>query len=80
MTARRFLVLLLAALLFCGNAVPAQNDLKSGPQPGDNLPGPFLSLVAYFHKPTLVGTKTDFVEQYGADPAAQICAKKLGSR
>ena len=64
MTTRRVLLLLAPVLLLCGNALPAEkDDLKSGPQTGDNLPGPFHSLVAYSGEADLVGKKTDFFEQ-----------------
>src|SRR5438552_3323465 len=78
MATRRVLLLIVAALLVCGNAVPADNDdLKSGPQAGDNLPGPFLSVVAYSGEPSLAGKKTDFFEQYGQDPVVLIFAREM---
>jgi hypothetical protein len=78
MTTRRMFLLIAAALLVCGNAVPAEkDDLKSGPQAGENLPGPFLTLVAYSEEPSLVGKKTDFFEQYGQDPAVLIFAREI---
>jgi hypothetical protein len=48
-------------LPFVGHfTVPAEeDDLKSGPQMGDKLPGPFLSLVASSEDPSLVGKKID---------------------
>ena len=78
MTTRRVLLLLAPVLLLCGNALPAEkDDLKSGPQTGDNLPGPFHSFVAYSGEADLVGKKTDFFEQYGQNPAILIFAREI---
>ena len=79
MTTRRALLLLAAALLLCGNAVPAEkDDLKSGPQAGENLPGPFLCLVTYSDEPDLVGKKMDFIfEHYGQNPVILIFAREM---
>jgi hypothetical protein len=74
---RRFLVLIPAVLL-CGSAVPAEkDDLKSGPQAGDNLPGPFHSLVAHSEEPRWVGLKMDFFEAYGANPVVLVFAREM---
>ena len=81
MTTRRVLLLLAPVLLLCGNALHAEkDDLKSGPQTGDNLPGPFHSLVAYSGEADLVGKKTDFFEQYGQDPTVLIFAREFNER
>jgi hypothetical protein len=77
MMGRLFLVLV-SAVLLCTYALPAQNDgLKSGPQAGDNLPGPFHSLVAYGEDPSLVGKKTDFSEMYGQAPVVLVFARDI---
>jgi hypothetical protein len=81
MTTRHVLLLLAPVLLLCGNAVPAEkDDLKSGPQAGENLPGPFLSLVAYSGEAGLAGKKTDFFEQYGQSPVVLVFAREFNVR
>jgi hypothetical protein len=78
MTIRRLFLVLVPAVLLCGYAVAAEKDaLKSGPQAGDKLPGPFHSLVAYSAQPGLVGTKTDFIEMYGQDPVVLVFAREM---
>jgi hypothetical protein len=78
MTMRPLLLVLIPAVLLCGYAVPAEkDDLKSGPQVGDNLPGPFHSLVAHSEEPRLVGKKTDFFEMYGQAPVVLIFAREM---
>ena len=79
MTARSLMLVAVLALLFCGEAVPAGQDrLKSGPQVGDNLPGPFHSLVAYSgEEPSLVGKKTDFTEMYGQGSVVLVFARQM---
>jgi hypothetical protein len=80
MTTRRVFLLLAAALLLCGNSVPAEkDDLQSGPQAGENLPGPFLSLVAYSDDLGLMGKKTDFSEQYGGNPVVLVFAREISN-
>src|SRR5262249_21715699 len=76
---RRFLVLVPAVLL-CASVVPAaQDDLKSGPQAGENLPGPIHSVVAFSENASLVGKRSDFVEHYGAVPVLLIFARETSS-
>jgi predicted TIM-barrel fold metal-dependent hydrolase len=78
MTMRRLFLVLVPTVLLCANAVPAEkDDLKSGPQPGDNLPGPFPSLVVHSEKPGWVGLKMDFFEAYGTDPAVLVFARDI---
>jgi quercetin dioxygenase-like cupin family protein len=78
MTARSLLLVAVLALVFCGQAVLAQQDgLKSGPQVGESLPGPFHSLVAFSAKPGLMGKKTDFIEMYGQAPVVLVFAREL---
>jgi hypothetical protein len=45
---------------------------------GDNLPGPFHSLVAYSgEEPSLVGKKTDFTEMYGQGSVVLVFARQM---
>ena len=56
----RFLGASLVVAAFAGSLAAA--ELKSGPQPGDNYPGPFHPLmVCNVDKPALNGTKNCFV-------------------
>jgi hypothetical protein len=78
MTLRRLLFVLCVVLLFCGYGVAAQKaDLKSGPQAGQNLPGPFHPLVVYSEVPNLAGKKNEFVEMYGQDPVVLVFARAM---
>jgi hypothetical protein len=79
MMIRRLFFVLIPVVTLCGYAVRAEKDeFKSGPQAGDNLPGPFLSLVTNSSDdPGLVGKKTDFLEKYGADPAVLVFAQEM---
>jgi hypothetical protein len=78
MTIRRLFLVLVPAVLLGSYAVAAEKGaLKSGPQAGDKLPGPFQSLVAYSAQPGLVGTKTDFVEMCGQDPVVLVFAREM---
>jgi ChrR Cupin-like domain len=78
MTIRRVLFVLIPTLMLAGYAVRAEKDeLKSGPQVEDKLPGPFLSLVTNSEDPSLVGKKIDFFERYGGDPAVLVVAREM---
>src|SRR5207245_6310462 len=78
MTMRRLVLVLVPAVLLCAYAVRAEKeDLKSGPQAGDNLPGPLLSIVAYSDEPSLVGKKLDLTERYGQDPVILVFAREM---
>ena len=77
MRARSLLVVVVHALFLCGQAVPAEDGLQSGPQVGDSLPGPFHSLVVWSGEPSLVCKKTDFVEMYGQGPVVLVFARAL---
>ena len=78
MAMRRLFVVLVLALLLCGYAVGAEkDDLKSGPQVGDNLPEPFHSLVVHSEEPRWVGKKMDFFGAYEADPVVLIFAREM---
>jgi len=78
MTMRRLFFVLAVAFLLSGQAGTAEKDvLKSGPPAGDNLPGPFLSFVAYSENRSLVGKKNDFIEMYNQDPAVLVFARQM---
>jgi hypothetical protein len=78
MTMRRLFFDFFPAVLLCACAAPAaSDDLKSGPQAKENLPGPFLSLVAHSGEPGLVGRKTDFLEMYGQGPVVLVFAREM---
>jgi hypothetical protein len=78
MTMRRLFLVVVPAILLCGHAVAAEKvDLKSGPQAGDNLPGPFQSVVAYSEGTGLMGKRTDFVEMYGQGPVVLVFAREM---
>jgi hypothetical protein len=74
---RRFLVLIPAVLLSAYAVSAEKGDLKSGPQAGDNLPGPFHSLVVHSEEPRWVGLKMDFFEAYGANPVVLVFAREM---
>ena len=70
---------LVAGLLLCGGAVvAAEGGLKSGPQPGANLPGPFNPYnVTNADLRDRAGTRNDYVEQYGSNPVVLIFAQEV---
>jgi len=72
-------VVLVSCLLFCGNAAVAEEGgLKSGPQVGHGLPGPFNPVnVTNADQPDRAGTRNDYTEQYGADPIVLIFAQEI---
>jgi hypothetical protein len=77
MPIQRLFPVLISAMLLCGYAVAAEKDeLKSGPQAGDDVT-PFESLVAYSKEPSLVGKKNDFVEMYGLAPVVLVFAREM---
>ncbi len=78
MIVRQLPFVLAWSLLFLGYAVTAEaGELKSGPQRGDNLPGPVLSVVAHSVDPSYVGKRMDFTERYGQDPAVLVFAREM---
>jgi hypothetical protein len=80
MTMRRlFFVLPLAFVLGSQAGTAEKGALKSGPQVGENLPGPFLALVAYSGEPNLAGRKNDFTEQFGPNPVVLVFAREMTS-
>jgi hypothetical protein len=54
-----------------------KEDLRSGPQAGEKLPGAFHSLVVVSKEPTLVGKNTDFLEYCGQNPVVLVFARAL---
>jgi hypothetical protein len=80
MTMRQLFFVFTLAFVLCVRAGTAEKgDLKSGPQPGDDLPGPFLSLVVHSGEPDLAGKRNDFSEQYGQNPVVLVFARKMTS-
>jgi hypothetical protein len=78
MTRVRLFLVLASAVLPCAWAAAAEADgLKSGPQAGRTLPGPFLSLVAHSGDPGLVGKRNDFVEMHGQNPVVMVFAREM---
>jgi hypothetical protein len=75
---QRLVFVLTLALSFGGIAVAAaKDDLKSGPQAGEKVPGPFHALIAHSEDPRLVGTKMDFFEAFGGNPVVLIFAREM---
>src|SRR5262249_27456705 len=72
-------VVLVSCLLFCGSAaVAGEGGLKSGPQVGKELPGPFNPVnVTNADQPDRAGTRNDYTEQYGANPFVLVFAREL---
>ena len=72
-------VVLVSGLLLCGGAVvAAEGGLKSGPQPGATLPGPFNPYnVTNADLPDRAGTRNDYTEQYGSNPVVLIFAREV---
>jgi hypothetical protein len=75
MTTVRLFLALVSAVLPCAWA--GADGLKSGPQAGRKLPGPFLSLVAHSEDPSLVGKRNDFVEMHGQNPVVLVFARQM---
>jgi hypothetical protein len=66
------------ALVLQGQAGSAEKTaLVSGPQAGQNLPGPFHPLVVHSEVPRLVGTRNDFTEMYGGNPVVLVFAREM---
>ena len=72
-------VVLVSGLLLCGGAVvAAEGDLKSGPQLGANLPGPFNPYnVTNADLSDRAGTRNDYTEQYGSNPVVLVFAQEV---
>jgi hypothetical protein len=77
---RLSLFFLAVSFLFCVSAVVADGALKSGPQVGSYLPGPFNPLnVTNAEFPRYAGMKNDYVEQHGRSPVVLVFARKLST-
>jgi hypothetical protein len=62
----------------CGATLTAE-ELKSGPQVGENAFIPLHTLTVFHsEKPDRAGTRSDFVEEYGGSPVVLIFARTLG--
>jgi hypothetical protein len=78
MAMRQSFFVLILAFGICGQAARAdKDDLKSGPQVGQTLPGPFYSVVAHSAEASLAGKKNDFVEWYGQEPVVMVFAREI---
>jgi hypothetical protein len=78
MTLQRLFLALVPGVLVCGTAMlAAEDELRSGPQAGQDLPGSFRSVVAYSAEPDLAGKRNDFIEQYGSNPVVLAFAREL---
>jgi len=70
-----FAVVLCVGSLVCSPLLTA-GELKSGPQVGAKLPGPFQALtVLNAEKPDAAGKKADYVEEYGQNPVVLVVAR-----
>jgi hypothetical protein len=68
-------IVLCAGSLVCSPPLTA-DELKSGPQVGARLPGPFQALtVLHAEQPDATGKKSDFVEEYGQNPVVLVVAR-----
>jgi len=76
---RAFGVLVVIPMVFAPFSVAQMTEpLQSGPQVGERLPAPFNVLcVVDAESPQAAGTKTSFVEQYGANPVVLIFARQV---
>jgi hypothetical protein len=79
MTMKRWFTPLLPLFVLCGTLVVADEPpLRSGPQVGQNLPGPFNPLnVTNAESPDCAGKRSDYTEQHGANPVALIFAREV---
>jgi hypothetical protein len=75
----RLFVVLLPGFLWCGGAVAAGDGrLRSGPQAGDRLPGPFNPVnVTNAEAPGYAGKRNDYVEQHGPNPVVLVFAREV---
>ena len=68
----------LVALAFLMTGTLSAEALKSGPQVGDNLPGPFHPLnVCNVDQPDQNGKKACFVCQFGVSPVALVFTREI---
>jgi hypothetical protein len=74
------LFFLLTSFLWVGGdaAVAAEAGVKSGPQAGDRLPGPFNPInVTNAEMPENAGKRSDYVEQHGQSPVVLVFAREI---
>jgi len=77
MNTRVLVGLLIAGLVMCGRALPA-DELKSGPQAGENAFIPLFPVIVFHaEQPKRVGIRSDFVEEYGGSPVVVIFARTV---
>jgi hypothetical protein len=77
MNHRMVVAAFLALALVCGVALAADAP-KSGPQVGQNLPGPFHPLnITNAEKPEACGQKNCLVCQHGINPVAMVFARQV---
>ena len=77
MSVPKSLVALAAGLLLPAGSFAAEGALKSGPRPGEKLPGGFSPInVTNAARPALAGTRSDYTEQHGAGPVVLVFARR----
>src|SRR5262245_31804919 len=77
MIARALSIVTLALLVVTQALAAGQNELQSGPQVGEHLPGPLYSVVAYSAESNLIGKKTDFNEMFGQARTVLVFARQM---
>jgi hypothetical protein len=78
MRAPSSLVVLASGLLWCGAVAAGDGRLRSGPQAGDRLPGPFNPVnVTNAEAPEYAGKRNDYVEQHGPNPVVLVFARQV---
>jgi hypothetical protein len=81
MRTRHVFAVLVAATLVCSGGIAAGADaLVSGPQAGSRLPGVFQPVplnVTNAERRSYAGTRSDYVEQFGADPVVLVFAREI---
>ena len=62
-----------------GQPPPAKpKQVKSGIETGGNIPGPVHAVVViHAERPETAGKRSDFIEEYGANPVALVFARSL---
>ena len=74
----RHAFVLIAVTLYCSAGIAAADALVSGPQAGRRLPDNLHPLnITNAEKPSYAGTKTDYTEQFGADPVVLVFARAI---
>src|SRR5262249_44510487 len=74
----RHAFVLIAVTVYCSAGIAAADALVSGPQAGRRLPDNLHPLnITNAEKPSYAGTKTDYTEQFGADPVVLVFARAI---